>query len=124
MSLLVTLRWGPRPTPRARSQSDIRRVGDSAVATGALPDGMFFKDKDNNVFQFYVENNQLKYVINGSADNLTSTKVKVTSLQIACERKAIYSPTTLTFMYQIQFNTELTPNPTLNYRTKIVLRNN
>jgi prepilin-type N-terminal cleavage/methylation domain-containing protein len=97
------------------------RYPSSGYSDGGGVNPIYFTDKNNNIFQFYKSGNILKYKLGATESNLNSSKVNVTSFQLACQRKTTYSPPTLYLIFTVQYINN--PNTSLTYRTRVVLRN-
>ena len=92
---------------------------------------MYFKDVDGHLIQFYVDpgTNQLIYNIDGVSNPITSTKVSVTSFNLACDKNSSFSPAIIELNFTILYGTpQSDQNQTdilpITYRTRVVLRNN
>lgn len=95
--------------------------------------GLNFKDKQNNWFRLFLNNNKISSyssIINSSLD-LNSNNVKIYNFSIACENNSTYSSAIVSINFDICYkgsksdcslNSQEDPPP-LHYQTKIKLRN-
>jgi len=91
-------------------------------------EAIYFKDKFNNWFRFYLNNNNNKIASQSSIVgliDLTSSQTKIDNFTIQCYRTSLYSPPVININFTISYNTSflrVEENASLNYQTKVKLR--
>lgn len=94
---------------------------------------LYFKDRDGNAFAFYVDDNKIasdsaREVSGGVNETLylTESTVKIDNWTVQCNRAATFGSPLITVSFQVA-DTSTSPrqeeNASLNYYTKIKLRN-
>lgn len=100
---------------------------DLAASTYGPQNGstFYFKDKIGNWFQYYLSTDKISSQSAAGAIDLTNSKVKVTSYDIGCQRKSVYSPAIVSLSITLQYGvTSTRPEETaeLTYNTNIKLK--
>ena len=95
--------------------------GDSGTAS-------YFRDVEDNWFRFYISNDKIvsnSAIVNATAD-ITKDTVTITNLVLTCTRPNASAPPLITIQFTVSANASSTrqeDRATLNYQTKIKLRN-
>lgn len=108
---------------------------DTTSFSSATGDDFYFKDKNDNWFQYAFSSNTIasNSGIAGASGDLTTPKARVENFSIQCKRSARFSPPVITVRFDICYGgsgvTSCSPNgrpeetSTLQYVTDIKLRN-